>query len=180
MKNTKKILMAGSGGDGVLLLGRILAEAAMLMDMNVTWFPSYGAEMRGGTANCTVIISDRFIGSPVASKVDTLIAMNEESLTTFESRVREGGFLLMNSSKINISSSRDDLVELNIPATQIATDAGSVRSANMVLLGAFLSLDETVTFEAVSEALISASIKDTEINIEAIRLGRQYRANKKG
>lgn len=178
MKET--ILIAGSGGQGVLLAGRVLAGAAMLMDMQVTWFPSYGAEMRGGTANCTVVISDKLIGSPVAARVDVLIALNGESLAALEGRVREGGILVMDSSKIKISTSRNDLTVLKVPGARIARSAGSPKSVNMALLGAFIGASGTVTLEAAEQAIDAADIHDAEINKEAMRLGRQYSADKKG
>lgn len=141
---------AGFGGQGVLLMGYILSHGAMLKGLNVTYFPSYGAEMRGGTANCTVTLSDKKIASPVASNPDILVAMNFPSLEKFESMVIKDGLIFINASLIEESPSRSDVNVLRIPTLELAREVGSERTINMVMVGALaaktgmLSLEETV------------------------------------
>ncbi|MBI5639530.1 MAG: 2-oxoacid:acceptor oxidoreductase family protein [Nitrospirae bacterium] len=135
----KKIIIAGSGGQGILFLGKVLAFACMVEGKKVTWFPSYGAEMRGGTANCTVVISDRMIGSPVALKPDLLIVMNRASLEKFQSQLKKNGTLFFDSSLIADQGTRDDVRRVSIPATKIASLSGNTKSANVVMLGAFIA-----------------------------------------
>ena len=134
----QKIIIAGSGGQGILFLGRMLMSAAMLEGRDVTWFPSYGAEMRGGTANCTVIIADEMIGSPVVTTPDILIVMNRASLERFLPGLKKSGLLLYDSSLISGKISRKDIVAVPVPSTQIAGDQDNQKSANMVMLGAFV------------------------------------------
>jgi 2-oxoglutarate ferredoxin oxidoreductase subunit gamma len=141
---------AGFGGQGVLLMGYILSHGAMLKGLNVTYFPSYGAEMRGGTANCTVTLSDRKIASPVASHPDFLVAMNFPSLEKFEPLVIAKGLIFINASLIEENPSRTDVEVIRVPTLELAREAGSDRAINMVMVGALaartgmLSLDETV------------------------------------
>jgi 2-oxoglutarate ferredoxin oxidoreductase subunit gamma len=141
---------AGFGGQGVLLMGYILSHGAMLKGLNVTYFPSYGAEMRGGTANCTVTLSDRKIASPVASNPDVLVAMNFPSLEKFEPMVIKNGLIFINASLIEESPSRSDVDVLRVPTLELAREVGSDRTINMVMVGALaaktglLSLEETV------------------------------------
>jgi len=131
-------------------MGYILSHGAMLKGLNITYFPSYGAEMRGGTANCTVTLSDRKIASPVASTVDYLVAMNYPSLEKFEKVVVPGGVVFLNASLIAEEPTRSDLEPLKVPAVELARELGSDRAANMVMIGAFaaktglLSLEETL------------------------------------
>lgn len=145
-----RTIFAGFGGQGVLLMGYVLSHGAMLKGLNVTYFPAYGAEMRGGTANCTVTLSDRKIASPVASNPEILVAMNYPSLEKFEPKVAEGGLIFLNASLIGELPSRSDLEVLQIPTVELAQEVGSDRAVNMVMMGAFcaktklLSLDETV------------------------------------
>jgi len=141
---------SGFGGQGVLLMGYVLSHGAMLKGLNVTYFPSYGAEMRGGTANCTVTLSDKKIASPVASNPDTLVAMNSPSLEKFEPVMVEQGLALLNSSLIEDNPSRTDIESLRVPIVQLAREVGSERAGNMVMIGALcaktglLTLDEAV------------------------------------
>jgi len=134
-----RTVFAGFGGQGVLLMGYILSHGAMHKGLNVTYFPAYGAEMRGGTANCTVTLSDKKIASPVASRPDVLVAMNYPSLEKFESSVVENGIVLLNSSLIQEGGSRKDLEVIQVPTLQLAQEAGSERAANMVMIGALCS-----------------------------------------
>lgn len=134
-------------------MGRILAYAGMLENKEVTWFPSYGAEVRGGTANCTVIISDELIGSPVVTNPDILIIMNDASLKKFQPRLKQNGLLIMDSSLIKDSVLRSDIEIIEVPATEMSRTIGNIKSANMVLLGAVIArtglLSETSVFEAL-------------------------------
>lgn len=136
----EEIICAGFGGQGVLALGRLLAYSAMLDDKNVSWLPSYGPEMRGGTANCNVILSDELIGCPIISKADTLIAMNRPSLDKFEDAVKPGGRILINSSLIDRKVEREDVDVYLFPVNEVALECGSGKTANMVMLGAYTAL----------------------------------------
>ncbi len=147
------VMIAGFGGQGVLLVGKILARAGMLEGKCVTWFPSYGAEIRGGTANCTVIISDREIGSPIVSSPSAMLILNEASFLKFEPRIRPGGRLFLNTSLVHGSSSRGDIERIDIRANDIAEQLGDIRIANMVMLGAFLKKTGVVALGSVLDAL---------------------------
>ncbi len=190
------ILVAGFGGQGVLLLGRLIAYGGMMEGKDVTCFPSYGAEMRGGTANSTVIVSDEMIGSPIVGNPDIFIAMNEASLKRFQPKVRVNGLLIYDSSLIKSPEIRHDLSAVGIPATVIAASVGGkepshkaalsatqVRSANMVMLGALLGETGILKTESVMNALerlTSAKNRKTlDGNKEAIRKGIQYIEDKK-
>jgi 2-oxoglutarate ferredoxin oxidoreductase subunit gamma len=141
----KSIIIAGSGGQGILFLGKILTSASMLEGKEVTWFPSYGAEMRGGTANCTVIIADEMIGSPVVMMPDLLIVMNRASLDRFLPSLKRGGTLFYDSSLIPEKISRRDIGKVPVPAG----DTGNPKSANMVMLGAFTACTGVLNRDAV-------------------------------
>jgi 2-oxoglutarate ferredoxin oxidoreductase subunit gamma len=147
------VMIAGFGGQGVLVAGKLLACAAMLEGRHVTWFPSYGAEIRGGTANCTVIISGDEIGSPVVQNPSAMLVLNEASFKKFEPRVRENGLLFLNTSLVKTPPSRTDISRIDILANDIAQEVGDIRIANMVMLGAFLKMNAIVTFESVLAAL---------------------------
>lgn len=134
-----KMFFAGSGGQGAIAIGLMIAKAAMEEGKEVTWMPSYGPEMRGGTANCTVIVSDNEISCPVIYEADVLVAMNLPSLRKFESRVRPGGWIFINSSTVLETSLRKDVHVIRIPANEKAQEIGNDRAANMVILGAVLS-----------------------------------------
>lgn len=190
------ILVAGFGGQGVLLLGRLIAYGGMLEGKSVTCFPSYGAEVRGGTANSTVIISDQMIGSPVVANPDILIAMNEASLKRFQSKIKKGGLLIFDSSLIKSPALREDLSAVGVPASVIAASANGagaqrkssslstaqVRSANMVMLGALIAQTGILKAETAVSALerltSSRSRKTLEGNKEAIRRGMEFIENK--
>ncbi|MFN3395612.1 MAG: 2-oxoacid:acceptor oxidoreductase family protein [Thermodesulfovibrionales bacterium] len=172
------ILIGGFGGQGVLLLGRLIAYGGMLEDKEVTCFPSYGAEMRGGTANCTVIISEELIGSPIVFDIDLLIAMNEASLKRFSGRVKPGGVIIYNTSLIGKPDLRVDVKYIGVPANEIAA------SANMVMLGAFISYSGLIKPDSAYNALrmLTGSKGEERFlkNIEAIKRGIDYIASKKG
>jgi len=132
---TVKMFFAGSGGQGILLLGQMFTYAAMNENKEVTYLPSYGPEMRGGTANCTVVVSEKPISCPLISEADLVVAMNLPSLIKFESLVKPGGKLFINSSLVDQKASRTDIDVFEIPANDIALEMGAPRSANMIMLG---------------------------------------------
>ncbi len=148
-----KTIFAGFGGQGVLSMGLNLAQAAMLEGKNITYLPSYGAEVRGGTANCTVAISDEEIASPVASSPDFIVAMNQPSLVRFQNQLQSGGLFFINSSLVEAEISRGDIDIVSVPANSMAEELGSPKSANMVMLGAFTKKSNLVSLSSVIEAL---------------------------
>ncbi len=176
----ERVLMAGFGGQGIVLMGTMLAYAGMIDGKHTTFFPSYGAAMRGGTANCKVIVADEPIASPVISKPSTLIAMNGPSLDRFEKDVRPGGVILVNSSLIDYKVKRDDVKVYYIPVNELANEAGSPRSANMVMLGSYITIVKPINLEAVFNALPKVLPKHRHnllgVNEEAIKKG-QLKAN---
>jgi 2-oxoglutarate ferredoxin oxidoreductase subunit gamma len=147
------VMIAGFGGQGVLLAGKLLAYAGMLEGKHVTWFPSYGAEIRGGTANCTVIISSEEIGSPVVQKPSAMMIFNEASFKKFEKRIRQNGQLFLNTSLVQAAPTRSDLTRIEVKANDIAEDLGDIRISNMVMLGAFLKKTSVVTMDSVIAAI---------------------------
>ncbi|MGI5876285.1 MAG: 2-oxoacid:acceptor oxidoreductase family protein [Dethiobacteria bacterium] len=149
------VTLSGFGGQGVLLMGEILAYAAMLDKKHVTWMPSYGVEMRGGAANCTVVISSKKIGSPLADEPQGLIAMSKPALQKFQPKVKIGGLLAVNTSFVDETLiTRDDVKILALPASDIAyREVGERKMANMVILGAFLSHSGVVRLEKIEESL---------------------------
>ncbi|MDA8424016.1 MAG: 2-oxoacid:acceptor oxidoreductase family protein [Nitrospiraceae bacterium] len=147
------VMIAGFGGQGVLVAGKLLAYAGMLEGKHVTWFPSYGAEIRGGTANCTVIISSDEIGSPVVQNPSAMLIFNEASFKKFETRIRQGGQLFLNTSLVKMLPSRTDIVRIDVKANDIAEGLGDIRIANMVMLGALLKKTGVVALDSVLAAL---------------------------
>ncbi|NOQ43206.1 MAG: 2-oxoacid:ferredoxin oxidoreductase subunit gamma [Dehalococcoidia bacterium] len=169
-----KTVFAGFGGQGVLSMGLNLAQAALLEGKNVTYLPSYGAEVRGGTANCTVAVSDEEIASPVASSPDFIVAMNQPSMVRFQNQIQSGGVLFINSSLIETEISRGDVDIVKVPANSIAEQLGSLRSANMVMLGAFTKNSNIVSISSVIEGLKSALKKKQKliaVNTKALMAG---------
>jgi 2-oxoglutarate ferredoxin oxidoreductase subunit gamma len=153
----EEIIFAGFGGQGIILSGTIVCLAAMKEGKQVTHIPSYGAEMRGGTANCSVVVSDSEIASPMIPHPSVCVVMNKPSLLKFEPRIREGGVLLYNSSLIDIEPSRGDLQAMAVPANEIAEAQGSARSANMVMLGLLASIKpEVASLESIKATLDEA------------------------
>ncbi|MBC7220369.1 2-oxoacid:acceptor oxidoreductase family protein [Candidatus Bipolaricaulota bacterium] len=172
----RAVVFAGFGGQGVLLAGKILARAGMKAGLEVTWLPSYGPEMRGGTANCTVVLSDEPIGSPIAESPDVVMAMNGPSLDRFESRVAKGGALIINSSLIDRGVGRADVRGILVPANELARELGEPRVANMVALGAVVGALGVVPLAAVKEAMAAelgakARGNIVALNAEALDLG---------
>ena len=169
-----KTIFAGFGGQGVLSMGLNLARAAMLEGRHITFLPSYGAEIRGGTANCTVCISDEEIASPVASSPIFVVAMNQPSLVRFQNQIESGGLLFINSSKAAAEISRGDIDLVEVAASSIAEDLGSPKPANMVMLGAFTKKSNLVPLETLIEGL-STTLKNKKklmaVNKKALATG---------
>ncbi len=171
----QQIISAGFGGQGVLLLGRILAYAGMKEGKNVSWLPSYGPEMRGGTANCCVVVSDEEIGSPVVVEADSIVVMNRPSLKKYEKNVIPGGKLFINSSLIHEKPTRTDIDIYYVPANEIADALGNGKVANMVMMGAVLKKTGVVSAETVleclKETLGNRKVKLIPVNEQAIQCG---------
>jgi 2-oxoglutarate ferredoxin oxidoreductase subunit gamma len=168
------VIMAGFGGQGILLIGKMLAYAGMHEGKEVSWLPSYGPEMRGGTCNCTVVISDRPVGSPVIQSPRAVVAMNLPSLEKFEPDLRAGGHLVINTSLINRGAERDDVEVIEIPANAIAQELGNPRGANMVALGAYVGATAAVSLEEVETVVrqtFAAKPSVIDVNLEALRKG---------
>lgn len=174
----KQILIAGFGGQGVLFAGKFLATKGLIEDKNVSWLPSYGPEMRGGTANCSVIISDEPVGSPIVSEPDCLIAMNLPSLKRYEDSVVPGGMIIVDSTLISEKVERNDVSVFYVPATKMAKDEGFATLANMILCGKLLKEISDMSFENTTEALQKviparkANLLD--VNLNALRVGYDY------
>ena len=173
----EQIIIGGFGGQGVLLMGQLLAHAGMLEGKQVIWLPSYGPEMRGGTANCNVVISDEKIGSPMVTDADTVIVMNIQAFEKYEKNVVPGGKLFVNSSLIDAKSERTDIDIYYVPASGIANELGNTRTANMVMLGAYLEKAKTVSPETLLECLkIKFGVRKAKlipINEKAIAAGAE-------
>lgn len=168
------VIVAGFGGQGVLLVGKVLAYAGMADGKEVSWIPSYGPEMRGGTANCTVVISDRPVGSPIVNRPRAVIAMNLPSLDKFEPMVRPGGLVVINSSLIRREAARADVTVIKVPANEIALELNNPRGANMVALGAYLGATHAVSLDAVGEIVrdtFASKPKLVDANLESLRRG---------
>lgn len=148
-----EILFAGFGGQGVLSMGMTLAYAGMVEGREVSWMPSYGPEMRGGTANCIVIISEKPISSPIVTRFDTVVALNQPSVDKFEKTVRPGGVLLYDSDSVIIPPSRTDLTVVAVPAEQETMRLKNPKVKNMIMLGAFLGICQVVSISSVTKAL---------------------------
>ncbi|MCR4402276.1 MAG: 2-oxoacid:acceptor oxidoreductase family protein [Firmicutes bacterium] len=149
----EEVIFAGFGGQGVLLMGQLVTYAGMMEGRNVTWMPSYGPEMRGGTANCGVVVSEREIASPLVNEPTSVVAMNRPSLEKFQGMVRPGGLVIYNSSLVDTRPSRSDVRVLAVPANEIANEIGDMRVANMVALGAYLAATGVVSVETVLAAM---------------------------
>ncbi|MBI4533666.1 MAG: 2-oxoacid:acceptor oxidoreductase family protein [Candidatus Melainabacteria bacterium] len=171
------VVMAGFGGQGLMFIGKLLAYSAMTRGLNVTWIPSYGPEMRGGTANCTVVISDEPIGSPLISTPDSLIIMNNPSLEAFEPKLKAGGLLFINSNLVTRTLERKDIKLIAIPANDAAANAGEKRAANMVMLGAYVATTGILTGEDIAngfENFFGAKSNYLEANMKAFDQGIKY------
>lgn len=184
MESSQEIIFAGFGGQGVLSMGQIIAYSAMMENKEVSWMPSYGPEMRGGTANCTVIVSSGRISSPIITKFDSGILLNQPSLDKFENAIKLGGLILYESSSIIIPPSREDLEILSIPAIAEATKLNKKQVANMIMIGAYLERRPVVKIETVLKALRKVLPERHHhlipLNEEALSIGSELAKNKKG
>lgn len=173
-----EIIIAGFGGQGVLFAGQVLAYAAMDSDLNVTWIPSYGPEMRGGTANCTVIVADEEIGAPLVRHPRAVIALNLPSLDKYEPLLPQGGILIVNASLIDRPVKRQDIVSVAIPANEIAEEIGDKRLTNMVMLGALMEVLPVLPIEDLETALKNhlpeRHKKLLPANFEALERGAKF------
>lgn len=171
----KQIIISGFGGQGVMSIGKNLAEAGMAEGFHVTWAPSYGPEMRGGTANCSVVISERPIGSPVFTHPTELIAMNAPSIDKFGMLVRPGGLVLVNSSVVTVEFRRPDVKTIYVPCEGVAYEIGNPKVANMVMLGAYIAATGALQRETIEEMIAlmftGPKAKLVPMNLEALRRG---------
>ncbi len=171
-----EVIFAGFGGQGIMVAGQLLAYTGIREGKNVCWIPSYGPEMRGGTAYCTVVVSDKRIGSPIMNVVQAVCVFNRPSFDKFVPKVKPGGLLLVNSSLIDVTTDRKDITQILVPANQMAIEAGNVRAANVVMLGAFITAAGIVDYKDVI-----ATIKDKlgykkamlEINLKVLKQGHE-------
>lgn len=179
IKMNKQILIAGFGGQGILFAGKLLAYGGMLNDMEVSWLPSYGPEMRGGTANCSIILGDTQIGSPIVDAPDILIAMNAPSLDKYEDAVTPGGMIFADSSLISKKVKRTDISTYYIPATKLSSDMDLNGLANMIMIGLMLKHSDILSYEAAEKAmakLVPARKQHLlEPNLKAIKTGYEYK-----
>lgn len=171
----ERITMAGFGGQGVMAIGQLLTYAGMIENKSVSWLPSYGPEMRGGTANCSVVVSSDAVGSPVVVSATAAIVMNKPSLDKFEPTILEGGKLFINSSLIDRKSTREDIEVYYVPANDIANELGNMRVANMVMLGAYIEASKIVALESILEGFTKVFGEDKAhlipLNKEALEKG---------
>ncbi len=175
---TKETVFSGFGGQGVLMMGYVLATSAMNDGKHVTYLPTYGAEVRGGTANCTVVVSDEEIFSPVASTLDYAVIMNNPSLVKYEGTVKQGGVIILNSNLVEVTPSRDDVDVIKVPANDIAKELGSDRTINMIMLGALVGKTGITTQDSIMNGLAeivkakNASLMD--LNRKGMDKGVEY------
>lgn len=171
-----EVMFAGFGGQGIMMIGKLLAYAALEEGKEVAWIPSYGPEMRGGTAYCTVVFSDRPVASPVISNPSHLVVMNRPSLEKFAPVIKPNGICMVNSSLIPIGADRSDIDELRIPCNEIANDLGNSKCANIVALGAFAARSKLVDLDILQKAVehqFEAKPKLVPLNIKAFRTGAE-------
>jgi 2-oxoglutarate ferredoxin oxidoreductase subunit gamma len=164
----KSFVFAGFGGQGVILAGKLLAQAGVDQGLHVTWLPSYGPEMRGGTANCTVVLSDEPIASPVVDNPTALVAMNLPSLDRFEKIMANGGVLLVNSSLVSRPTERNDVQVIRLPANNIALSLGNSQAANMVALGAIIKATGTIPLELMKSTMVGMLSYKNNANLIAV------------
>ena len=176
--STKQMLFSGFGGQGILFAGKFIAYKGLIDEKQVSWLPSYGPEMRGGTARCSVIVSDEAVGSPIVSAPDVLIAMNLPSLDKFESTVVPGGLIIADSTLIERKVARDDVKVCYLPATRLASENGMPTLANMIIVGKLLAelgdFDENSVNAALKKVISAKHADMMEINVKAMRLGAEY------
>ncbi|MCD4743604.1 MAG: 2-oxoacid:acceptor oxidoreductase family protein [Desulfobacteraceae bacterium] len=175
----KEVQFAGFGGQGILVSAKLLAKAAMKQGSKVAWVPSYGPEMRGGTAYCTVVISDKIIGSPIIKEPFHLVAMNRPSLEKFAPAVKPGGIILINSSLISVDSKRKDVDEMIVPVNDVAIKVGNVKCANIIALSAFAARSKLVDMDILRECIkeeFASKAKLIPMNMEAVDKGIEIAA----
>ncbi len=176
--SAKQFLLSGFGGQGILFAGKFLAYKGLTDDKQVSWLPSYGPEMRGGTASCSVIISDEQVGSPIVSNPDILVAMNLPSLDKFEASVASGGIIFADSTLIERKVNREDITVYYVPATKLAGDNGFPTLANMILMGKALKVlgdfDEDAIRATLSKVISAKRADMLETNLKAIQIGADY------
>ena len=174
----KEILIAGFGGQGILFSGKFLAYEGLIDGKEVSWLPSYGPEMRGGTANCSIIISDSAVGSPIVSNPDILIAMNLPSLDKYEKETKAGGQIFVDSSLIERKVERQDVETYYIPATKMASDEGLTGLANMIMIGHMIKKSGIIPEENIEKAMqkvVPATKQNMfDLNMKAVKLGMEY------
>lgn len=174
----EEIIIAGFGGQGVMSMGQLLAYAGMLEGKNVSWLPSYGPEQRGGTANCSVVVSDDPVGSPVVSRPTTAIVLNNPSFDKFEPKVSQEGLLILNTSLVTRATVRNDLKVLEVKATHLANKLGNSQIANMILLGAYLANTHVISLNSVimslSKVLSPEKNHLIDLNIKALEKGATF------
>ncbi|MGD9641329.1 MAG: 2-oxoacid:acceptor oxidoreductase family protein [Elusimicrobiales bacterium] len=172
------IKISGFGGQGVISAGYLLAQAGMMEGKEVSFFPAYGAEMRGGTANCSVVVATDQVSTPIVTTPDTAIVLNEPSLAKFESTVKPGGLLIVNSSLILSKPTRTDIKVLYVPCNEIANELGNAKVMNMVVMGAFAAATGAVSVDAIAKALpkVYKKLKPEviELNVQALKRGAEY------
>ena len=175
------IRISGFGGQGVISAGVLLAQAGMMEGKEVSFFPAYGAEMRGGTANCSVVISSDEVAAPIVSAPDTAIVLNEPSLAKFEPMIKPGGLLIINTSLVNSKPTRTDIKVLNVPCNQVAGELGNAKVMNMVAMGAFAAATGAISVDAISKALpkVYKKLKQDviDLNIQALKRGAEFKVN---
>lgn len=173
--STQEVIFAGFGGQGILLMGKFLAYAGMDADMYVSWLPSYGPEMRGGTCNCSVIVSDEPVGSPIITQPSTIVVMNRPSLDKFEPVLKKRGTLIMDGDLVDRPPRRDDIHVISISAQREAEKIGDKKIANMVLLGVLVKKTGIISIEAILRALKNYGKEEFyELNKKAIEKGMEY------
>lgn len=176
--STKQFLFSGFGGQGILFSGKLLAYKGLIDEKQVSWLPSYGPEMRGGTASCSVILSDEPVGSPIVSKPDVLVAMNLPSLDKFENAVVPGGIIFVDSTLIERKVERDDVTVYYVPATKMASDNGTPTLANIILMGKILNVlgdfDEASVRAALGKVISARHADMLEVNLKAMQLGADF------
>ena len=174
---SEKVIIAGFGGQGVMLMGQLLSYTATAKDLNTLWFPSYGPETRGGTANCSITISETAVNSPVISVPDSIIIMNKPSLDKFQPKIKKGGNLFLNSSLVKDVELREDINVYEVEVNDIAIELGNLQVANMVMLGSYLEVTKLFDPESVLEVLkkkfTGSKAKLIDINKKALEKGKK-------
>lgn len=175
------IRISGFGGQGVISAGVLLAQAGMMEGKEVSFFPAYGAEMRGGTANCSVVVASDQVSTPIVTVPDTAIVLNEPSLAKFEPMVKPGGLLIVNTSLVNSKPTRKDIKILNVPCNEIASELGNPKIMNMVAMGAFAAATGAITVDAIARALpkVYKKLKPEviELNVKALKRGAEFKVS---